>query len=93
MKHVQRALIFAAVLIAPISVALAAALRRMHQLHSFKKLQLSDKFFCEGASFGDFNHDGVMDVVSGPVLVRRANFTDRHEYYTAEAVRYRRLLG
>ena len=37
-----------------------------HTLHSFKKLQLTDKFFSEGASFGDFNHDGVMDIVSGP---------------------------
>jgi len=32
----------------------------------FKKLKLTDTFYCEGANFGDFNHDGKMDVVSGP---------------------------
>src|SRR5215472_5754156 len=26
--------------------------------HSFKKIQLTDKFWAEGANFGDFNHDG-----------------------------------
>src|SRR4029079_18682058 len=35
-----------------------------YTLHSFKKTQLTDKFFSEGANFGDFNHDGVMDIVS-----------------------------
>src|ERR1051325_6224037 len=36
-----------------------------YQLHSFKKIQLSDQFWSEGANFGDFNHDGKKDVVSG----------------------------
>ena len=31
-------------------------------LSSFKKMQLSDKFWCEGATFGDFNHDGHPDL-------------------------------
>jgi putative membrane-bound dehydrogenase-like protein len=53
-----------------------------YTLHSFKKLQLSDKFFGEGASFGDVNHDGVMDIVSGPYWYAGPSYTDRHEYYT-----------
>src|SRR6478735_12813866 len=55
-----------------------------YAIHGFKKLQLSDKFFCEGASFGDFNHDGVMDIVSGPYWYAGPKFTDRHEYYKAK---------
>ena len=55
-----------------------------YKLHSFKKAQLSDQFFSEGAHFGDFNHDGVMDVVSGPYWYAGPKFTERHEYYAAE---------
>ena len=40
--------------------------------HTLKKTQLSDKFWAEGATFGDFNHDGKMDIVAGPVLVLKA---------------------
>ena len=81
MKAIMRTLICTMVL-SVLSVAVARA--EVNQLHSFKKLQLSDKFFCEGASFGDFNHDGVMDVVSGPYWYAGPTYTDRHEYYTAK---------
>src|SRR3954452_9591849 len=50
-------------------------------VHSFEKLELSDQFFSEGANFGDFNHDGVMDIVSGPYWYAGPNFSERHEYY------------
>src|SRR2546425_11546284 len=71
-----------------LSVALAfsgfaAANGADHVLHSFKKMQLSDKFWCEGASFGDFNHDGKPDVVSGPYWYEGPDFKKRHEYYPA----------
>src|SRR5436190_17998752 len=52
-------------------------------LSSFKKIQLSDKFWCEGASFGDFNHDGKMDIVSGPYWWEGPDYQKRHEYYPA----------
>src|SRR5881396_4366415 len=61
----------------------AAATAEDHVLHSFKKIQLSDKFWCEGASFGDFNHDGKPDIVSGPYWYEGPDFTRRHEYYPA----------
>ncbi len=32
----------------------------------FVKITLHREFYCEGASFGDFNRDGVTDVVAGP---------------------------
>ncbi|MFK7821330.1 MAG: hypothetical protein AB8G99_21625, partial [Planctomycetaceae bacterium] len=37
-----------------------------HVLHQFRRVQLTDTYFSEGASFGDINNDGVMDVVCGP---------------------------
>src|SRR6266498_1602997 len=52
-------------------------------LHTFKKTRLSDKFWCEGANFGDFNHDGKMDIVSGPYWWEGPDFQKRHEYYPA----------
>src|SRR5436190_15439074 len=51
-------------------------------LHTFKKIQLTDKFWSEGATFGDFNHDGKMDVVSGPYWYEGPDFNQRHEYDT-----------
>ena len=35
------------------------------QWHSFDKTQLSEMFLSEGASFADFDSDGIQDVVSG----------------------------
>ena len=32
----------------------------------FVKITLHREFYCEGASYGDFNQDGVTDVVAGP---------------------------
>src|SRR6266545_2487635 len=52
-------------------------------LHTFKKTRLSDKFWCEGANFGDFNHDGKGDIVSGPYWYEGPDFQKRHEYYPA----------
>ena len=49
-------------------------------LHSFRKIQLSNQFWSEGATFGDFNHDGKMDIVSGPYWWEGPDFTKRHEY-------------
>ncbi|WP_428305967.1 PVC-type heme-binding CxxCH protein [Lacipirellula sp.] len=52
--------------------------------HSFKKEQLSKEFYGEGANFGDFNHDGVNDIVSGPYWYEGPKFLKRHEYYPAK---------
>jgi hypothetical protein len=54
-----------------------------YTVHSFKKIQLSDQFWCEGASFGDFNRDGKGDVVAGPYWWEGPDFKVRHEYYDA----------
>jgi hypothetical protein len=54
------------------------------KVHSFKKQQLSDQFWSEGANIGDFNHDGKMDVVSGPYWYEAPAFQKKHEYYPAK---------
>lgn len=58
----------------------ALVLAKDHVLHSFKKIQLTDQFWSEGANFGDFNHDGRMDIVSGPFWWEGPAFEKRHEY-------------
>ena len=45
----------------------------------FKKLQLTDQFYCEGAFYADFNRDGKMDVVSGPFWYEGPDFRKTHE--------------
>jgi putative membrane-bound dehydrogenase-like protein len=71
--------------LAVLAITQAAFGAEPYRLHSFQKTQLSDKFFCEGANFGDFNRDGLMDVVSGPYWYAGPKFTERHEYYEAKA--------
>lgn len=50
------------------------------KLHTFKKIQMTDQFWAEGAGFADFNRDGKMDVVSGPFWYEGPDFTKRHQY-------------
>lgn len=62
-------------------------------LHSFKKIQVTDKFWSEGAYYGDFNHDGIMDIVSGPFWYEGPDFQKRHQYYPATATFTRKAPG
>src|SRR5206468_10707034 len=48
---------------------------------TWKKLTLSDKFYCEGANYADFNKDGKIDVVSGPWWYEGPDFVKKHEIY------------
>jgi len=73
-----RCFIFLAVLCAPNFVS-----AKNYSLHTFKKIQLTDKFWSEGASIGDFNRDGKMDIVSGPFWYEGPDFKTVHEYYPA----------
>lgn len=43
--------------------------------------QLSDVFFCEGATAGDIDGDGLADVVSGPYWYEGPDFVIRREVY------------
>src|SRR6185503_3861328 len=66
-----------------VSASLAAATAADYTVHSFKRLFLSEHFWSEGATFGDFNKDGKMDVVSGPYWWEGPDFKTRHEFYPA----------
>src|SRR5213083_776399 len=68
-----------------VSLGIASVSAADHTIHTFKKVQLSDQFWSEGANFGDFNHDGKMDIVSGPYWWEGPDFIRRHEYAPATA--------
>jgi hypothetical protein len=63
----------------------AAGVASAEDLHTFKRIQLNDQFWSEGATFGDLNNDGVNDIVSGPYWWEGPAFEKRHEYYPATA--------
>lgn len=51
---------------------------------TFTKLQLSDKFYCEGAYYADFNKDGKLDVVAGPFWFEGPDFQKKHQVRPAK---------
>jgi hypothetical protein len=71
--------VFLALLMAVASMAFAAEF----ELHTFKRLQLNDQFWSEGASFGDLNNDGKNDLISGPWWWEGPDFKKSHEIYSA----------
>jgi hypothetical protein len=69
----------------PLLGVTAAARAADDIIHTFTKIKLSDEFYSEGATFGDFNHDGVMDIVSGPFWWEGPDFKVKHAYYSVKA--------
>lgn len=53
-------------------------------LHTFTKQRLSDQFLSEGSAIGDFNKDGIKDVVSGPYWYAGPELTSKHSIYPAK---------
>ncbi len=72
--------LFASVVVAG-GVALSAG---DYRVHTFKKIQLTDEFWAEGANFGDFNKDGNPDVVAGPYWWEGPTYEKRHQYDVAD---------
>lgn len=55
--------------------------RSVESAPSWKTTQLHDKFFAEGAAFGDIDGDGKGDIVSGPYWFKGPSFEERFEIY------------
>ena len=50
----------------------------------WQKIVITEKFRSEGAAFGDFNKDGVMDVVSGHIWYEGPDFKTEHQFMEGE---------
>jgi hypothetical protein len=50
----------------------------------FRMQRLSDFYYSWGAGAGDFNHDGILDVVSGPYIYYGPDYIKSREIYPAK---------
>ena len=48
---------------------------------TWKRVQLTDKFYSEGANAADINKDGKMDIISGPFWYEGPNWEKKHAFY------------
>jgi hypothetical protein len=53
---------------------------------NYRKQQLSDFYYGWSSGAADFNHDGKLDIVSGPYIYYGPDYTKRSEMYLAETV-------
>jgi len=53
-------------------------------LHTFERQQLTDVYYSEGASAGDINRDGVVDIVYGPFWFAGPDYKQKSEIYPAK---------
>lgn len=52
---------------------------------SFERVQLSDQFYSEGGTYGDFDSDGHGDVAVGPWVYYGPSFTEKSRFYEGAA--------
>ena len=50
----------------------------------FRKIRLTERYYCDGVAAGDINGDGATDVVAGPFWYEGPAFQRAHEFYPAE---------
>ena len=66
-------------------LAAGPALAEEHVLHSFERVTLTERFYSEGADYGDINRDGHMDIVSGPYWYAGPDWKQTTEIYPAQS--------
>jgi hypothetical protein len=71
--------------LAGLAALLLAASDAPPVVRTFQRTVLSDQFWCEGAHHGDFNRDGVQDIVAGPWWWAGPEYKERHEIYAPQA--------
>ncbi len=49
----------------------------------FKRIQLTDRYYCDGVATGDIDGDGHTDIVAGPFWFAGPDFKAAHEFYEA----------
>ncbi len=71
------------------SVALADIGLKVRQAeetsNDFRKQRLSDFYYSWGSAAADFNHDGILDVVSGPYIYYGPDYLKSREIYLAQS--------
>jgi putative membrane-bound dehydrogenase-like protein len=67
----------------PVLCLMSASADDTHQLHSFSRQELTDIYYSEGATAGDINGDGNVDLVYGPHWYAGPDFAVANEIYPA----------
>ena len=84
MTNLTHKALLAALLLGGGTAAVATA--DAHESPAFKKIKLSDKFYSEGATAGDFNKDGTLDYAAGPFWYEGPDFQKQHKIYEGAAI-------
>jgi putative membrane-bound dehydrogenase-like protein len=63
------------------ALALLTTSAQGEELISWKRVQLSDQFYSEGANFADIDKDGHTDILSGPYWYAGPDWQQKHEIY------------
>ncbi len=59
----------------------SASLLQAETLITWKRVQLADQFYAEGASHADVNKDGHTDIISGPFWYQGPDWQKKHAFY------------
>lgn len=66
--------------LAAFAAASLAVSAKDYELHTFKKITISDKFHGEGIAAADINRDGKMDIVTATFWAEGPDFKVQHEF-------------